>query len=415
MKAKSLNIFTLILLFVASVSAQFNSDFLNYSHTGRCVAVSADYEAGSNGMSKDLVNRLVWGGYISNDVKAQSAKHLKAMNNFGLMMNYGVNVFFKGTSQFDFLIGFKNQEVANSAYTRDFYNLVFYGNQSYKGGTANLGNTSVNALKFQEGKFGVMMHNVDSVGKIGVSISVLKGQQLFYFKTNENSSLYTSADGSQLVLNSNFNMAVSDTANTGIGAFNGLGASADIFFETTYKSKWNQKCMLTVNVNNLGFIHWWQNSVQYSSDSTFEYNGYTVRNINDLRDSTINRISRDSLLVDLTNARSDNFNVNIPTNLVMINKVFFSEKYRLSAGFRHVFNANYRPYVYLEPELKHKNVCYTLHVGYGGYVKLNVGFSLMWNTPSWFVRAGSNSLQAFVAPNASFSQGFFFSIAKKIK
>jgi hypothetical protein len=406
-----------LLIFIAALNskAQYNADFMNYEQTGRCVSVDLNIESGSNGMSKDMVNRLVWGGYISNEIKSQSATLLKATNNFGYMANYGMSAFIKGNAKFDYLIGFKSQEVANSLYTKDFFNLMFYGNQSYKGGTANLGNTSVNALKFQEAKFGIMMHNVDSVGKIGVSVSVLKGQQLFYFKTNENSSLYTSADGSELVLNSNFNMAISDTNNTGIGAWNGIGASADIFFETIYKSKWNQKCMLTVNVNNLGFINWWKNSVQYSSDSTFRYSGYTVKNINDLRDSTINRISQDSLLVDLANGRSENFNVNIPTSLILVNKVYFSEKYRLSAGFRHIYNANYKPYVFLEPELKHKNVCYTLHVGYGGYAKLNVGFSATWNTKAWFVKAGSNSLQGFVAPNASFSQGFFLSVAKKLK
>ena len=90
------------ILFLFSCStglAQYNSDFLNYYQTWRSVAVNVNYEAGSNGMSKDLVNRLIWGGYISSEVKAQSATHLKAMNNFGMMFNYGVNAFIKGNSK----------------------------------------------------------------------------------------------------------------------------------------------------------------------------------------------------------------------------------------------------------------------------------------------------------------------------
>lgn len=402
-------------LLLLKVHSQYNTNFSNYTQTGRCVSLDLDFESGSNGMSRDFVNRLIWGGYISDEVKSQSAKHLRAVNNFGLMYNYGVNAFIKGNSKFDILIGLKNQEVANAIYTRDFYNLVFYGNQSYKGSTANLSNSNVNALKFQEMKLGIMMHSVDSVGKIGVSVSVLNGQQLFYIKTKENSSLYTSADGSELILNSNFSMALSDTNNTKFGSTNGLGASADIYFETTYTSKWNQKCILSANVNNLGFIHWWGNSVQYSSDSTFVYKGYTIKNINDLKDSTINRINKDSLVVDLANARSEDFNVNIPTNLVLVNKVFFSDKYRLTAGFRHVFNANYRPYIYFEPEIKVKNICYTLHAGYGGYAKLNVGLSLTYNSSAWFFKVGSHSLQGFFSNNLVYSQGFFVSVAKKLR
>ncbi|MBK7667097.1 MAG: hypothetical protein IPJ32_06910 [Sphingobacteriaceae bacterium] len=56
------------------------------------------------------------------------------------------------------------------------------------------------------------MHQVDSTAKIGISVSFLKGEQLFYIKANENSSLYTNADGTELIFNSNFNMAISDTS-----------------------------------------------------------------------------------------------------------------------------------------------------------------------------------------------------------
>src|SRR5690606_15267830 len=113
--------------------------------------------------------------------------------------NYDMSAFLKGGKKFDYLVGFKNQEVLNATYTDDFFNLMFYGNNMYKGKTADLGNCSVNALRFQEVKFGAMMHHVDSIGKIGISVSFIKGEQLFYVKTNGKSSLYTSEDGSEVV------------------------------------------------------------------------------------------------------------------------------------------------------------------------------------------------------------------------
>ncbi len=395
--------------------SQYNANFLNYSKTGRSVSVNLDFEAGSNGMSSRLVNKLIWGGYIDNDLKEESSKHLRGKNNFGLLLNYDMSAFVKGNNKFDYLIGFKNQEVLNATYSKDVFNLMFYGNQSYKGKTADLSNCGVNALRFQEVKFGAMMHHVDSVGKIGVSVSFLKGEQLFYVKTNKNSSLYTSDDGSEIVFNSDFNMALSDTNNKRLGGFNGIGASADIFFETSYKSKVGKKSILTVNANNIGFIHWWKNSVQYSSDSILRYNGYTIRSIADLKDSTLNRINKDTLVRNLTNARTEDFNVNIPTNLVIINKIIFSNSFNLSVGFRHIFNANYLPYVFTEPEFKYKNMAFCLHAGYGGYVKLNVGASVTWNSKGWFVRVGSNSLQGYVAPKSAYGQGLFLSFAKKLK
>jgi len=405
-----------LILFYFVLQAQYNTEFINYANVKRSVSVNIDYDAGSSGMSARFTNRLLWGGKIDNDLKKESSKHLRSKNNFGINLNYDVSAFIRGNSKFDFLIGFKNQEVLNATYSKDFFNLMFYGNDSYRGGTANLENCNINALRFQEVKFGAIMHKVDSVGKIGVSVSFLKGEQLFYLKTNKNSSLYTSADGSELVLNSNFNLAISDTNNKRLTSFNGIGASAEIFFETPYKSKVGKRSVLLVNANNIGFIHWQNNSVQYSSDSSLRFSGYTVNNIIDLKDSTISKLNRDSILRGLTNARRENFNTNIPTNLVIINKIYFGkELFCLQTGFRFIFNANYKPYVFIEPEYRVKNVTFGLHTGYGGYVRLNVGASITWNCKNWFLRIGSNSLQGYVVPKSASGQGLFFSLAKKFK
>jgi len=405
-----------ILLFAISGYAQYNTNFINYSYTGRSVSANLDFEAGSNGMSSSLVDKLVSGGYIDDNLKKESSKNLKGLNNFGINLNYDVTAFLKGNKNFDILIGVKNQEVLNATFSRDFYNLMFYGNDMYRGTSANLGNCNINALRFQEIKFGAMMHSVDSVGKIGVSVSFLKGEQMFYIKTKANSNLYTSTSGDELVFNSNFNMALSDTSTKGLASFNGVGASADIFFETSYKSKLGKKSVLTVNANNIGFIHWLNNSVQYNSDASLKFSGYNVNSIADLKDSTINKINGDTLLRDLSNARKENFNVNIPTNLVIINKIYFGkQKFCLSTGFRYIFNANYKGYVFVEPEYKYKKVSFALHTGYGGYVKLNVGLWMMWNNKDWFVRLGSNSLQGYIFPKTAFGQGLYFSLAKKLK
>jgi hypothetical protein len=401
-------------VFGLAMKAQYNTSFINYNSAGRSVSANLDFEAGSNGMSSGLVNKLIWGGYIDNDLKQQSARHLKARNNFGVVLSYGVEAFVKGTKKIDFLIGLKNQEVLNATFSKDVFNLMFYGNSPFKGKFADISNCSVNALRFQEAKFGLIMHKVDSVGKIGVSISFLKGEQLFYAQTRSGSGLYTSPDGSNLSFTSNFNMALSDTNNKRLGSFNGIGASADIFFETPYTTSFGKKCLLTVNANNLGFIHWWKNSVQYSSDSTLNFSGYKVRNIYDLKDSTLNRLNGDSLVRNLSNARTEDFNVNIPTNLVIINRMYLTSHLNALVGFRHIFNANYVPYIFLEPEYRVKNVTFALHAGYGGYVKLNIGASATWSSAGWFLRVGSNSLQGYLLPRSAYGQGLFLSFAKKI-
>src|SRR5205085_3956 len=139
--------FVIFIANYAVVHAQYNTEFMKYDKMGRSVSANLEFDAGSNGMNNAMINKLVFGGYIDSNMKAQSAKHLKGKNNFGTNLTYNVSAFIKGGKKFDYLIEFKEQEIVNAAYTSDFYNLMFYGNKMYKGQTANLSGSNVNALR----------------------------------------------------------------------------------------------------------------------------------------------------------------------------------------------------------------------------------------------------------------------------
>lgn len=212
-------------------------------------------------------------------------------------------------------------------------------------------------------------------------------------------------------------MAVGDTTKyKNPFMFAGIGASADIFFETPYKGKLGKGSVLTVNANNIGFLHWNDNSVQYSSDSTFTFDGYHVDNLLDIKDSTLSAINKDTIIRKTTNAHKESFNVNIPTNLLIINKILFTDKFALSVGFRYLFNSNFKPYFFTDVEYKLlKNFTGSLHLAYGGYTRFNVGLAFTYSTPGWYFRLGSNSLQGYISPKNTYGQGAFISVAKKFK
>jgi len=403
--------------FSATGFSQYNSEFINYENTGRSISVNSDFDAGSNGIQNAMMNKFLFGGYIDTKTKGNALDHMHGYNQLGINLNYDVSLFVGNNPKYDFLVGFKNQEILNATYTKDFYELMMYGNKPFLGKTANFSGTNINALRFQEAKFGIIMHKVDSTAKIGISISFLKGEQLFYVKANKNSSLYTNSDGTELIFNSNFNMALSDTgAKKNVWSFNGIGASADIFFETPYKSRIGRQSVLTVNANNIGFIHWAEKSLQYSSDSVLKFDGYHINNIHDLKDSTLKKVNTDSVIRKATNARQEAFNTNIPTNLIIINKIYFTRMFALNTGFRYIFHANYKPYIFIEPEYKFTNrFLVSVHVGYGGYTRLNAGLSLVYTNRNWFIKLGSNSLQGYILPKQTYGQGIYFSIAKKFR
>lgn len=410
-------LFYILLINSYSLFSQYNSQFLNFEKMGRSVSINGEYELGSTGIYNALLNKFLFGGYIDSSLKDASNNAMKSMNVIGASLNYDVCAFFGKHPKYSYLIGFEDHRIFNSSFSKDFYQLLFYGNKPFLGETKNLSSSSINSLRFQELKLGFIWHKIDTTAKAGVSISILKGQQLFYIKTNEGSSVYTSLDGSELLFNSKFTMAISDTSKlTNPFEYSGIGASADIFFETPYVSKIGKGSLLTVNANNIGFLHWFDNSVQYSSDSTFKFNGYNIDNLLDLQDSTLASINKDSIINVTTNARKESFNINIPTNLLIINKIRFTSKFVLGTGFRYLFNSNFKPYFFTDSEYEiTPNLTSALHIGYGGYSKLNIGLAFILNTPSFYFKFGSNSLQGFISPKNTYGQGVFFSVAKKIK
>jgi len=407
----------LFLLLAPFAFSQYNSEFLNFERTGRSISVNGEYELGSNGIYNSFFNKFIVGGHIDKKLKDASAKNMKGLNVLGANVNYNICAFFGNKPKYSYLIGFKDQQIFNSSFTKDFYELAFYGNTPYLDQTKNFSGSSINSLRFQELKIGFIWHKIDTTAKIGASVSILKGQQLFYIRANQGSSLYTNADGTELLFNSNFDMAMSDTnSNSNPFLYYGIGASADIFFETPYKSRLGKGSVLTVNANNIGFLHWFDNSVQYNSDSTFSFSGYNVDNLLDLQDSTLAAVDRDTILKNTTNARKESFNVNIPTNLLIINKILFTDKFSLSTGFRYLFNSNFKPYFFMDAEYQlAKNFYGIMHVGYGGYAKLGVGLTFIYNSPGFYVKVGSNSLQGYLSPKNTYGQGAFISIAKKFK
>ena len=156
--------------------------------------------------------------------------------------------------------------------------------------------------------------------------------------------------------------------------------------------------------------------MQYSSDSTFKFDGYHINNLLDLKDSTLASINRDSIIRTTTNAHKESFNVNIPTNLLIINKIRFTNKFVLGTGFRYLFNSNFKPYFFTDAEYQiTSKITGSLHLAYGGYSRFNVGLAFSYTSSSWFFKIGSNSLQGYISPSNTYGQGAFVSIAKKFK
>ena len=88
----------------------------------------------------------------------------------------------------------------------------------------------------------------------------------------------------------------------------------------------------------------------------------------------------------------------------------------MGVGFRYLFNSNFKPYFFTDGEYAFTpKLTGALHIGYGGYSKLDIGLAFSYNTKNWYFKLGSNSLQGYISPANTYGQGAFLSLAKKFK
>ncbi|MFN5182522.1 MAG: DUF5723 family protein [Bacteroidota bacterium] len=396
--------------------SQFNSEFLKYSDYGRHVSAYGDFELGSSCINNEFIKRIYFGGYIDNEIKDNVSSEMQSINRFGGGVSFGLN-YFSGndSSKYDWMIGIKNQEVINGSFSRDFFNTLFFGNKMYKGSTAYFNNTGLNYIGFQELKAGLIWKNVDKGGKIGFGLSLLKGQSLVRYREIDTNFLATSLDAEQLSYNASFSLAVSDTGNRDISAFNGTGLSADLYFEAPYKSKIGPSRFI-VTVNNLGFIRWNKKTMLYTIDSLLTFNGVNIDNLLVLNDSTLNIVSQDTLINNLTSLKREKVNVNLPMNLLFMHQTEFSKNYTLRFGIRNIFNGNSTPFFFIENKINIKNkFLLGISIAYGGYNKYSAGAYFEYNNKYFTTRIGSIALQGFLRPEKTLGQSLYLTFAKKFK
>lgn len=409
-----------ILLFLFSalsscLFAQYNNDFLYYIKYGRSVSMHAEYDFNSTAIQNGFVNRFIRGGHLDSATKTRVYNKLTAANRAGGSYAAGVTAFWGTKKNYSFVTGLKQVEFFNSTFSDDFFTMVFFGNKPFQGKTANIGGTTINHFKFQEVKLGLIWDKIDTTAQVGFSISYLKGQSLFQVNTGT-SSIYTAADASEIYLNMHGSFTTSDTAKNkrDLTAFNGHGASAEFFADMPYDGKLGPS-KFYLSVNNLGFIHWNSKTLNLNSDTNYIFSGATINNLFAVSDTAIKELSKDSLAQNFIVSTKERKSTNLPTSFLLLHSIEFSELFTLTNGFRHLFQGNYKPYIFAEGEFHIlKNLAATLHVGIGGYGKMSYGLNVEYNYKMWYLRVGSNALQGYLAPKQTTGQGLFFSISKKL-
>jgi len=384
------------------------------------VGFTADYGLNSNSFTAEFISKFYKGGYINKDLKDGVLDKTKLRNRIGADGNMGIYVAYTPDSfmhkkNIGFFLSLRDRQHFDARFSRDFYKLAFYGNAQFAGKTAYLSDFNLNFVRYQQLQFGFYTSKLDSVARLGVALSFLKGEQYASIYAKQ-ADLYTSEDGQYINFATNMQIAQSDTAKKGLGAFNGAGASVDIFFEAPFKTKIGD-AKLSVSVSDIGLIRFNKKTLYLNQDSTFHFEGFQINNIYDLQDSTFANTSQDSIINKVAPFKKQAVTYTLPSVLTIMYHLQLSKRFALTEGIRYVYNGNYNLLLFAKADYwlnKKMNVSAT--VGWGGYGNFNYGVGLYGNLgKGYMIQVGSNNIEGFILPAKTAGMGAYVSLVKNFK
>jgi len=338
--------------------------------------VSGNLVYGSSALTNSMLDPLVFGGFISNQVKENVQKNHKEFNVIGLEGNAFASLYFGTKTSNPRLqrwmpgVKYAKQYLASLVYPTTLYNLAFYGNDYFLGKYCNVSNTKLQYLDFQTLGFSVMDRKTQSTLSLNL-VGMNNAQNAFL---GENMNFYYTEAGDSLygIVQGNWSQSKSPAYSKG------LGASVDMNLRFPVTLNEYKYTTMELSIANLGFTV--MNDYRtLTIDTSFAYGGYTISQL-------INREGMlaegyaitDSLLVETTQKSKW---MALPASIMLTNVLDLHKKDLLQPlyGFKMMLIAGYVPYVYGGLAVKlGGNVHAGLCASYGGFTgfKMNASVSV---------------------------------------
>jgi hypothetical protein len=348
---------------------------------------TADFDMGSY-LNNNFIISYYGGSYINDEIKNINAAYLNSGKNpFGTNFNSQFKYrqlpeTLMGKHNLGFSIAVQQNYYREIAFTKDAFNLVFFGNKMYSGEYADLSNMKSRNLNFYQIKAGLFWQNRDKNMEYGFQMAINLGNQYHYF-ASENAHLYTDSIGEYISLVGKFQNDMTSNLDNNLGRIQGIGGGIDLYFQK-YKQ---QEYKFRIELNNLGFIHWNKNSLSYNKDESIEFSGIEVPNIFDIANPLVSTTATDTLN-DYINANSSlgSFSSFTPSDLKVFGSYFFNEKLSASAKFNYRFFSVYKPIYQLGIQYHFSDKMFVgPNVNYGGYTKFNIGLDFQMKINNNFV------------------------------
>jgi hypothetical protein len=230
----------------------------------------------SDGLNKDFLNTMLYGGFITDSLKANWINLGDDNNVFYSEISNGFS--FKNTH---YNIGFSayDRNLINASFSDDLMKLGFYGNFNYQNETLDFSNTNIRIDRFQQYKLDYTIQSNNT--NITIGASFLAGNHHASFIVNDG-SLFTDTNGIRLDVAYDMHAFVTDTSSLDPFARNGNGIALDLAADFIIR---NHK--INLYLQDGGFIMWNTKSITLATDSNFSFSGVKIDDIMSFNDSLL--------------------------------------------------------------------------------------------------------------------------------
>lgn len=359
--------------------------------TTAVVELAGERTDNSNSLNRNLLEKLVFGGYINSAVKESVTERLDGRNYYRGMMNPALNfTLFPDSARFGYLFSYRYTNIADLRFSNDFFKLAFYGNASFGDQLANLSGSGYLQQTYQSLSFGLVEKKSGSFLSIGLYDGIDFRNYSFgqtYFLTE-----YGNTQGETYAENMYFNTSNSEFLESSnsykpFGNGVGVGLSARYNFEASDHK-------ISVSVTDLGAIYW-RDIASRDTTGEFEFSGFEFSprdgsTVDDVVESLVDSI--------IPNGKNINKWVLLP-GFVQVNYVS-PAKNRIFTSARaiHYYGTDYYTEVSADLNMKYgKSNFLWLTAGFGGFDTYLLGLGTEFSVfQDGVFRIGSRQVLGFV-------------------
>lgn len=359
-------------------------------HPSSILKLSGNLDYSASSIENGVLSPLIFGGYISSEVKEQSLLNHQGFQVLGAEIQgdlFYYNQFNRaGTFGERFLPGFHvgYSQIGSLAYTPDLFKLAFYGNEVFQGEYCTLSGTRLNWMGFQN--FGVSFYDKKNKASLGVNLVGLTNYNAADFSNNPGMRFYYTESGDSLYGICNASTSYFSRKSY----FKGYGFSLDFDFQFNVQLSEDHSSPMKISIRNLGMVSS-PNLTTQSLDTSFAFGGFTISEL----------IQRQGILSpnfsfsdSLTEIENNNRWLFLPASIQLISLCDPNRTSRFQPllGLRMIFTPGYIPFVYAGINGRlHKNFNLSLCGSYGGFSGFKLNTAFQFQKGAWAIGMGSDN------------------------